>query len=326
MKQAVAVVAGVLLVVSAVIFGISRTADVSPLDQPTPEEERDKAQAWETEAIGAFGGVDLTNRVIEMVDGARKWLAGERPTEQYRGELAARETQFGEVRERLAGLRDYPFDDRVVGIYRQSAALYGQVVEIYQAMIETPPGAARTQLDLHARRVRILADRVFDRGHALVKPKLNEPERSDVDIRLPVEVPNWVEEGIAPGPPIAAPPPAATKEPQLRQRTRPAQDREDWLADVRGLGAPTHDDLAAAFERAEPELLKTAAVDLGMAALTLWAGPDPDGDREETARAALSLLVDAEAVRAAQLGLKPVAAALAEIGDELWDGKGLPDR
>lgn len=304
MKQAIAVVAGVLLVVGAVIYGISRTADVSPIDPPTPEEERDAAQAWESEAIGAFGGVDLTNRVIEMVEGARTWLAGERPTEAYRTELADREVQFGEVRDRLAELRDYPYDDKVVGLYRQSAALYAQVVEVYQAMVETPPGDARTQLDLHARRVRILADRVFDRGHTLVKPKLNEPERPDLDVRLPVEVPVWVEEGIAPGPPIADAPAAPTKAPQLRERTRPRQERDDWLD---------------AVDRALPKDRAGATATVAeSAARQIWGLPDPDGDREESARAALSLLIDAEAARAAQLGLPGVADALRRVAPRVW--------
>lgn len=304
MKQAIAVVAGVLLVVGALIYGISRTADVSPLDPPTPEEERDTAQAWESEAIGAFGGVDLTNRVLSMVEGARKWLAGEQPTDEYRTELADREVQFGEVRDRLAELRGYPYDDRVVGLYRQSAELYAQVVEIYQAMVETPPGDGRTQLDLHARRVRILADRVFDRGHALVKPKLNEPERPDVDVRLPVEVPVWVEEGIAPGPPIADVPGTPTKAPQLRERTRPRQDRDDWLE---------------AVDRALPEdRAGAAATVVEAAARQIWRLPDPDGDREESARAALSLLIDAEGARAAQLGMPDVAAALHRVAPRVW--------
>lgn len=326
MKQAIAVVVAVLLVVGGVIYGISRTADVSPLDQPTPEEERQAAQAWETEAIGAFGGADLTNRVIEMVEGARKWLAGERSTEEFAADLAARQTQFGEVRTRLKELRDYPYDDRVVGLYRSTADLYTQVVAVYQAMIMTPPGETRTQLDLLARRVRILGDRVFDRGHALVKPKLHEPDRPDVDIRLPAEVPNWVEEGIAPGPPVAPTPPPATKEPQLRKPTRPTQARAAWLTKLASLPIPGRSAVASLFDTPSAPELMAFGIDFNNAAMALRDVPVPDGDREEADRIALSLLVDGEAVRAAQLGLKQVALALQDVSEDLWFGKGLPPR
>lgn len=311
MKQAILVVVAVIAVVGGVIFGISRVADVSDLDAADKAaEDKKEAEAWEEEAVGAFGGPDLTSGVVEMMDGAREWLAGERPTEQFKGELDRRRNQFLDVVARLDDLRQFPHDKRVNGLYRDAADLYLQVVRVYQAMVDTPPGDVRTQLDLLARRVRILGDRVFDRGRALILPSLDEPASPDVDMRLPEEVPNWVEEGIAAGPPLDVPPPPPSGEPTLRQPTRPQQPRADWLKAVRGLGLTA---------TSEAEVLIDAAE-------RLRSVPDPNGDREEGARIRLSLLLDADALRAAQLQLPDVSRRLAAAADRLWQAPGLPSR
>lgn len=325
MKQAILVVVAVVAVVGGVIFGISRVADVSPLDVETPEEERAKAEAWETEAAAAFGGIDLTEKVVDMVEGAREWLAGERPTEQFRAELAALEGRFAGIQERLRDLPEFPYDDRVDDLYLDAAVLYAQTVEVYQAMVDTPESepAVRVQLDRLARRVRILGDRVFDRGRELVKPRLHQAPSPDVDMRLPDEVPDWVQEGIAPGPPLApTEPPPPDGEPRLRAPERPAQARDDWLAAVRTLDLPTHDEIRTA----ELDALPALADRLIDGAEELRQTPDPDGDRELSARVRLSLLIDADAARARQMGLESVADSLFAVSEDLWDATGLPDR
>jgi hypothetical protein len=183
-------------------------------------------------------------------------------------------------------------------------------------MTDTPAGDLRTQLDLMAKRLRALADRVFDRGHALVKPALGEKPDPNVDIRLPEEVPNWAAEGLAPGPPLDDPPPAPSEEPQLRQASRPEQPRAQWLAAVEALHPP------------KPTLdsPKETARALVAAAERLRSVPDPAGDREEGARIRLALLVQADGARAAQAGLGDVARRLLVVGDRLWSGPGLPER
>jgi hypothetical protein len=309
MKQAILVVVAVIAAVGGAIFGISRVADVSDLDAPDrAATEKERTEEWETDAIAAFGGPDLTSGVVEMMEGAREWLAGERPTEQFRIELDRLRNRFLDVATRLDDLRPFPYDERVNGLYRDAADLYLQVVQLYQGMLAMPPADERTQVDLLARRIRILGDRVFDRGHELVKPTLHESANPDVDIRLPEEVPNWVEEGIVAGPPLEPPPPPPSGEPTLRQATRPQQPRPEWLKAVKAIGAPTE---------------AKALID---AAERLRGVPDPRGDREEGARIRLSLLLDADAAYAARLQLADVSRALARVADHLWQADGLPPR
>ncbi|MDQ1444804.1 MAG: hypothetical protein QOI20_1268 [Acidimicrobiaceae bacterium] len=341
MKQAVLVVLAVVAVVGGIVFGISRVADVSSLDQQgdgrsdTQQTEQEKAAAWDADAKAAFGGIDLTQQVIDMVDSARKWLAGERPPESFEGKLEARTRGFADLRARLAALRPFPYDKRVVPLYRASADLYSQVVTVYQAMVETvgPNHDLTVQLDLIARRIRALADRVFDRGRELVKPKLHETPSPDVEIRLPEEVPNWVQEGLAPGPPLDdAPPPAAT-EPQLRQPSRPDQPRIDWVRALQVLDAPTPKAIQAASEGHDPAVLQSQARALVATVEKLRTTPDPKDDREEGARIRLSLLVDSEAARAFQyeavsgaVRLRQAGDVLLRVGETLWSGPGLPER
>jgi hypothetical protein len=336
-KKTIALVAAVLVVVGGVIFLISRVADVSPLDSSsdttgtgdtstTTGHRRQEAEDWDGDANGAFGGVDLTQHVIDMVKGAQEWQAGQRPTDKFTAELAARHDDFTATRARLLGLRPFPLDSRVKPLYLDSAQLYIETANAYQAMVATPPGDVRTQLDLLARRLRELADRVFDRGHALVQPALGVKDNPDVDIRLPEEVPDWTAEGLAPGPPLDDKPPPASTDPQLHKATRPQQPRADWLAGVRALGLPSAADAAAAVGAADDAALRDQARALIAGAERLRTTPDPKADREEATRIRLSLLVDADACRAGQLHLADMARRLLVVGDQLWAGDGLPSR
>jgi hypothetical protein len=336
-KAAIAVVVGTVILVSLVIFGLSQVADVSPLDQEDTATERRRTQEWDEEASAAVGGNDLAEAVREMVDGAREWQAGERPTEQFTAELDRYEGQFTDMLSRLDGLRDFPYDERVNNFYSDAAELYLQTVYLYEVLVQVPPGDVRTQVDLSARRTRLLADRVFDRGRAFLEKTLHEDPNPDVDMRLPEEVPNWVEEGIAAGPPLDGPPPAASTEPQLRQRTRPQQPRNDWLNTIKDLQLVPKKRLSRAVEEGDQSVLRNAGRDLVARAEELRRVPDPQGDREEGARVRLSLLLDAEAARAAHLAVQPeaapgaarlrgVARKLLVVGQHLWEGPGLPDR
>jgi hypothetical protein len=177
---------------------------------------------------------------------------------------------------------------------------------------------ARTQLDLLARRVRLLGDRIFDRGQALIDPHLHDPSTpSAVDIRKPEEVPDWVAEGLAAGPPLDAAPPPKSSQPQLRQATRPQQPRADWLKAVAAAAAPSADDVRAAIAAGDPARLADLATRLVAATEKLRNVPDPKGDREESARLRLSLLVEADAARAAQLAAVIDAPALSDIARDI---------
>jgi hypothetical protein len=194
-------------------------------------------------------------------------------------------------------------------------------------MIATEAGDVRTQLDLLARRVRELADRVFDRGHAALAPYLDEHQSPDVEVRAPEEVPLWSEEGLAAGPPLDAPPPPAAASLPLRQQTRPQESAAAWAKDVRAAGIPADAELTAALRGASADRLGELAGRYVAAAERLRARPDAKGERDKNAVLRLGLLVDADAVRARQAAtflqdgpqhdLTDVGRTIAGVGNDL---------
>jgi len=282
--------------------------------------EQAASKAWSTEAQAAFGGPGIAQRVTDLANGAHDWLAGTMSPADFKARLDDDLTAFGAARDAVAKLRPFPYDKRVTVIFGRTTALYVDTVRVYEAALSVPAGDVRTQYDLLARRLRLLGDRVFDRGQALVDAHLHDTPTPDVDIRRPEEVPNWVAEGLAAGPPLDAAPPPASSQPQLRQATRPQQARTAWLKAVTNAAAPTADDVRAAIDSADSARLADLASRLVGAAEKLRNVPDPKGDREESARYRLSLLVLADAARTAQLNpsMADVARDVVAAGDHLW--------
>ena len=255
-----------------------------------------RTEAWSAEAEEAYK--PLGEAALRLPLSVREWLDGTRSAEQVRIDIDQALTATVEVRERVAALRPFPLDGRVNPLYRSSAELYVAHVEIYREAVAAATPDARTQLDVLARRTRLLADRVFDRGHALVEPYAPAPRSPDVEVNLPEEVPNWTAEGLALAPPLTAstaPPPSA---PPLREATRPVQPRDAWLEAVRRVGTPS-----------DPDQIEAAAE-------TLRGVPDPatDGGREESARVRLGLLVRAEAGRLVHAAGVFNVASLRDVG------------
>ena len=263
--------------------------------------ERAASKAWSTDAQAAFGGAGIAQRVTDLVNGAHDWLAGTLAQDQFKARLDDDVAAFTTARTAVSKLRPYPYDKRVNDLFGRTAALYLDSVRVYEAALAVPVGDVRNQHDLLARRLRMLGDRIFDRGQTLVDAHLYEASSPAVEIRKPEEVPNWVAEGLAAGPPLGAAPPPPASEPMLRQASRPQQPRAAWLKAVAATHAPSADDVRAAIDAGDPTRLEALATRLVDAAETLRAVPDPKGDREASARYRLGLLVLADAARTAQL-------------------------
>jgi hypothetical protein len=293
--------------------------------------EQVESTTWDTEATNAFGGQKLSTAVSELLKTIEDWKGGARPTDQVAGILGQDRQTFLDARDRIKKLRPYPRDPQVNTFYLRSAEMYVDTVRLYQAMLTLPAGPLRDQQELEAKRVRELADRVFDRGRASVVPHLFEPKLENVEVNLPEEVPKWAAEGVLPGPPLDDAAPPADKFPPTHEATRPTQERAKWIDAVKATAIPSAGDLAAAITNANADQLKGHARAYVKAAEQLRPVPDPDGPggREESARVRLGLLVDGEAARTAQLAtllpdaaqrpiLLAIARRLALVGDELW--------
>lgn len=304
------------LAVLGVVLTQSGDGD-EPRSRPAPSNQA-AASAWTGEAAAAYE--PLGDTALRLPAYVREWLDGTRPMEQVRVDLKKAQVATTEVRDRLTRLRPFPFDQRVLPLYQSSSVLYVEHVRIYEAALGAPAGDVRTQLDRLARRTRLLGDRVFDRGQALVQPHLDEqPSNPDVVINLPEEVPDWGAEGLAAGPPLAPPPPTPTGPPPLREESRPVQPRASWEAAVRDASAPRVEELRDAMAARDPARLGVLSAQLDGAAQKLRAVADPDGDggREESARTRLHLLVRSEAMRTGQAAAVFNLPALADVAERV---------
>jgi hypothetical protein len=316
MTRAIAAVVAVVALVAAAIWLVRPGGDGGD-----PKE-------WEAKAEAAFR--PLVEDVPDLVRGAREWQAGERPAEVYADQVQKALADFTGTQTRVLALKPSPKARQAGELYEDSAELYVQVGRIYQVMLSSPPGDLRTQLDLLARRVRELADRVYDRGHAALAPYLDEQQQKDVEVRLPEEVPIWTAEGLAAGPPLDDTPSPAAASPPLREATRPQQSPTAWARAVRRAGIPSDRELAVAIDVIDGNRLRDLARRFVAAAERLRDAPDPKGERDRSAILRLGLLVDGDAARAAQAAsllperpvsrLGDIGRALARVGDGLVGG------
>lgn len=218
---------------------------------------------------------------------------------------------FASVRDSVDQLREHPADPLAKPLVLAAADLYVHAVSAHEASLAATAELAH-QYDLLGRRLRILADRVFDRARERTSVAVDPGE--GVRLVRPAEVPDWERLEVAAGPPLEASDPNRPGVlPLERDERRSSQPDRGWTAFVRGLDVPSTADV----ERASGDVdeLGALARRLGAAAEALRDVPVPDGDTGRADRSALGWLLRAEAARAAQLtALRPApdTRALAE--------------
>lgn len=260
----------------------------------------DAEREWADLAAEAFE--PLVSSAHEVPGAVRDWLDGELGDAALREKLDAALRHAVQTQSRVRALPGAP----AKSLYLASAELHVQHVRIHLRGIEVAAGATREQVALLGLRVRQLGDRIFDRGHALVDPSFGV-DAPDVQINLPEEVPDWVAEGMAVGPPFDDEPDPPASSPSLRADDRPTQPEDDWLAAVEAAEAPERVDF-------DGDLAAQARAFVA-AAEALRDEPDPDvpGGRERSAVLRLSWLVKADVARTAQAGFLDIARDLDTI-------------
>jgi hypothetical protein len=193
-----------------------------------------------------------------------------------------------------------PAGPNVNRLYGESVALDRAWIDLTVAALDMPPGPLAQQVARAGARSRELADRVFDRGRALLVPVLPTTTVPGIEVVLPPDVPDWVAEGLAPGPPLDDPPPSPAATPLVRVAHRPQQSVPSWLRAVAASGAPSLADLDRALAAADASTLQSLSRRWQSAVDRMRAQPDPRGDRERADRLYLQWLVAAEAARVGQ--------------------------
>jgi hypothetical protein len=289
--------------------------------------EQRSAEAWSAEAQHALQ--PLLDETPALESAINRFLAGTASTDVLASETGRSLNAFVGAAQAVRALPPFPGGTSVNDEYVRSARLYIEWAHLAPVLVTSAPGDLRTQLGLMARRVRELGDRVFDRGQDVVTPRLHLASSPDVQLRLPLEVPDWPAEGLEPGPPLAPSTPPPTGPMPVREGARPTQSRAAWIAAVRHADLPAPGVLGRAIDRGDAVSLRNLASRLEATAAELDGVPDPVGGREDADLARLALLVHAEAARAGQAAtllsapddhtlLIDAARSLAAIGDELW--------
>ena len=272
--------------------------------------DSDAATAWNDAASKAYGNGTLTAVINDLVQQYQDWKGGHLSDGAFRAAEATNLDLLIAIRDRVATLAPFAADPLVNDTYTRSAELYVEWARLTLDAARTPAGAVRSQLDLLSRRVEELGNRVFDRGVALRDVHL--PRLNDLSVQtvLPEEVPEWIAEGLAAGPPLDAAPGPADAYPPVRADHRATEPRRAWIRAVLGSGAPAPSEVARDIATGDLTTCRDVAERLGAAVEGLRGVPDPvpaapgrptQEGREESARLRLGLEVDAEGARAAEL-------------------------
>lgn len=305
--------------------GASATTTTSSTAPPPASPE---GQAFLTRIDDALR--TFADQVPPLIRAATEWNEGTGTAENLARQANLYLPEAVKGRDAVAAIP--PLDEAPAArdLFRDSVAVYVEIGRVY--LVATDPAAQplAEEFDLMARRLRVLADRTYDQARTMVDPAGDYVDDAALEIRRAPEVPDWVAEGLAPGPPLAGEPPPPAEVPPERERTRPEEPEEDWLDRVEKADFPTGAEVAAAIRSGDEARLGRLADSITAKVTALRLAPDPEGGRVRSAVAALSYLVQGEAARVAQLAahlpegearqrLGTVARRLVLIGESLLE-------
>jgi hypothetical protein len=317
------VVAGVELaaLVGTGVVAVAVSGD-GPGTNQAQAQEASPGQVWREELLLDF------NPLKAALPGFVEALEGWRGRDTARSNLArAGLAGFIATRDALNQRTEFAAAPHALANYRLAADLYVETGRLAAVGATLPSGELQDQARLQVKRLRALADRVFDQATVEMRPYVPDGVIPDLGTAKPAEVPSWAGLALAPGPPLAQKPAAAS--PRVYQSDRPTQSFEDWAKAVAAAGVPAAGDVDSAVERGNAADLGALADAFTAASDSLYAAADPTGERALATRVQLGLLVQAEAARAAQFAdlagaeqasaYRATAKTLVLLGEQLWD-------
>lgn len=265
------------------------TAPAAGAADPTVDEQWNEALATTL--------TPLSTVLVDLASTVDAWSTGRATDDELRSLLDRVGPVVDSVRRGAADLADHPDDRLAKPLVVTMSELYVRSVDAHDHALAST-GEIRTQWDRLGRRLRILADRIFDRARERTMAEVDRGP--DVSVVLPAEVPDWERLEIAAGPPLVDVDPNRSDEfPLGREDDRATQTEAAWRRQITAIDAPTSGDVRAAAD--DVSSLDALARRLVAAAEALRTVAVPDGDRGRADRVALGWLVRADAARAAQL-------------------------
>ncbi len=269
-------------------------AGIWPAHQVAAASPDATAQVWYQHVVSDLR--PLQSSLLGALTGAAAWTSGSESAATARREFARELPSLERVHRELQHVP--PLNDHVTARddYASGIGLYAASLQVIEAATELPAGALRTQLQNSSQRIRELGDIVFDQGTAELAPLLGS-DLAGPDVAASSHVPDWSDDGLAPAAPLVPSWGAGSTS------SSGSQPKAAWVAEVAMDGAPTQSMVRAALV-GDPRQSRLArmAVALGAAEAYVSSVPSPAGDQLGSNRLRLGLLVDAEAVFAAEAG------------------------
>lgn len=318
-------IAGGVVLAALGVGGVSIALDDSSSSVTAQESEGDK---WRNAIVADFG--TMSQSALNYLRSINDWRTGKADEKEIDTAAGLALDQFLYTRDLLAARAPFDQAPRALTNYKDSVEVYIAHARLAKLGAQiTDDEKLQRQVQLAMGRLRYVADRLYDLGGDEMAPfTTQDKEVAGFDYERAVDVPSFAGTDLAPGPPLTIAKPGAPADRRYEQ-SRPEEPFATWKAALEAADIPTVEAEAEAIKEAGVEELDDLADQLTAASDKLHAAPDPMDERELSTRVQLGLLVQAEAMRAAQLSrlvdgkLRPEAVeitkVLALIGNRMWD-------
>ncbi|MBA3742991.1 hypothetical protein [Sporichthya sp.] len=306
--------------------GLSIALDDSSSDATAAESAGD---TWKNGIVSDFGS--MSQGALNYLKTINDWRTGKAKDPEVDAASGLALDNFLLTRDLLVDRAGFDQAPRALVNYRDSVELYIAHARLAKLGVGVKDDQLNRQIQLIMGRLRYVADRFYDLGGDEMKPYVFEDRAVEgFEFTRAVDVPSFAGTDLAPGPPLALAKPAASQTREY-QEVRPEEEFATWATTVEAAKVPTAEAEAKAIKNGTADELDTFAEQLTAASDYLHAAPDPLDERELSTRVQLGLLVQAEAMRSAQVSklvpdkLRPEATeitqVLALLGNSMWDDR-----
>ncbi|MGQ0466714.1 MAG: hypothetical protein ACT4QG_15485 [Sporichthyaceae bacterium] len=288
------------------------------------DEPQSPADQWQNQVTTGLAGA--SQGTLDYLKVVYDWSEGKTTNEAM---AQAADQAFGrymEARDFLAKQAAFGPAPRALDNFKDTFEIYADTARLAKLGSGVESDDLRKQIQFQIQRLRQIADRYYDLAKSdLDQFRGRDPIGQHIEFTRVPEVP--VFDGIEAGKPLASPAPTVAA--REYQEQRPEQAFEAWLSTVKSANIPTGKAVLDAIPQGNGAALGGLAVALARASNTLYDSSDPKGERTLNTRIQLGLLLQAEALRTAQIAAlaakdeRPIAIQISEalgfVGNRAWD-------
>jgi hypothetical protein len=291
------------------VAGVVAAVPASAAPAKPSREQKVAARTWYRHVISDLS--PLNSSLVSGLQAASQWKSGQESA------TAAGQTIAGDLSDLRTALSNLQHQKPLKGEagaladFADSVNLYLQAFLLEETATTLSSGPLGAQLQRSFERIRQLGDVTYDVGASELVQLLGTALVGS-DVQAVRHLPDWTSSELVPGPPLASSWVVGHSEPTG------AQSRSDWAVAVRRAGAPSQSAVRSDVQKRATAIaqLSNVARALQQAEAHLDSVPGPRGNPLDSATYRLGLLVDTEAVLAAQasqLASVPRNAALGKV-------------